>query len=82
MQNTISLGNIITLAVILVSAVGGWFTMQAEVQASEDRITRLEGEMQQIEMRIRQNEINVAEIKSDLRAIRDDTAQIRDWLRP
>lgn len=75
-----SLGNIITVAVLLAGLSAGWFRLEAQVGEQNRRLEALTVSAADREARLRAVEISQASQQSDLRAIQASLARIERLL--
>lgn len=73
----ISLGNVITIGVVLFGAVGAWFTLVAGQQVLSREMIQVQSNVSAHESRIRSVEIAQAGQSSDLRSIQIGISEIK-----
>ena len=76
-ERKMSLGNLITIGVVLFGAVGAWFTLVAGQQGLSREMIQVQANVSAHESRIRSVEIAQASQSSDLRNIQIGISEIK-----
>lgn len=80
MKNWITLGNLITIAVLLAGLIAGWVRLESQVSEQNRRMDGITAASTDREVRLRAVELTQASQSSDLRAIQASLGRIERLL--